>query len=177
MATTKTTRDRLIGTAAIVIRTALILNRVFIAAVLIGELLAWLVPAPLANALFGSNIASGLHSAIVGMRLEILVGIIMGALTEPLLTALAQIIASTGQGDPFILANALRLRTIGWCLLGLQLLGIPAMLLGRFFPVLGSGSSDFPFSFGGWISVLMVFVLSRIFAAGAAMRDDLEGTV
>ena len=30
---------------------------------------------------------------------------------------------------------------------------------------------------GGWIAVLMVFVLSRIFSAGAAMRDELEGTI
>jgi hypothetical protein len=177
MPTTRPTHDRLIRTSAIVIRIALILNRVFIAAVLVGELFAWLTPAPLANALFGSNLGSGLHAAIVGMRLEILLGIVMGLLTEPLLNALEQIVASTGQGDPFILANAHRLRTIGWCLLGLQLLDIPGTLLARLFPNLGSTSHELPFSFGGWISVLMVFILSRIFAAGAAMRDDLEGTV
>jgi hypothetical protein len=169
--------DRLVKTSALVIRTATIVNRIFFVAVCVGELFAWLTPAQLAEALFGPNLGPALPSVIVGMRLEILLGITMAVLTDRLLAALALIIASTGQGDPFIVANAMRLRTIGWCLLCLQLLDIPGTLLGRFFPALGSAAHDLPFSIGGWISVLMVFVLSRIFAAGAAMRADLEGTV
>jgi hypothetical protein len=42
---------------------------------------------------------------------------------------------------------------------------------------MGSAAPDVTFSPGGWIAVLMVFVLSRVFAAGSAMKDDLEGTV
>jgi hypothetical protein len=42
---------------------------------------------------------------------------------------------------------------------------------------MGNAAPDATFSIGGWIAVLMVFVLSRIFAAGAVMRDELEGTV
>ena len=169
--------DRLVKTSAFIIRTALIVNRIFIAAVLAGELFAWITPVQLATALFGSNLGPALPATITGMRLEILLGITEGVLTDRLLVALAQIIASTGQGDPFISANAVRLRTIGWYLLSIQLLAIPGGLLGRFFPSLGSAAPGINFSVGGWLSVLMVFVLSRIFAAGAAMRDDLEGTV
>jgi hypothetical protein len=66
---------------------------------------------------------------------------------------------------------------MGWALLGLQLLDIPGALLGRFCPSLGSAAPDVSFSPGGWIAVLMVFVLSRVFAAGSAMKDELEGTV
>jgi hypothetical protein len=36
---------------------------------------------------------------------------------------------------------------------------------------------DAGFSIDGWLAVLLTFVLSRVFAQGALMRDDLEGTV
>ena len=88
-----------------------------------------------------------------------------------------RLFASAEAGDPFISVNARRLQTIGWALLFLQLLDIPGAIISKFFPVLSSGDGGVPFSPGGWIAVLMVFVLSRVFTAGSAMRDDLEGTV
>jgi hypothetical protein len=106
-----------------------------------------------------------------------LIGLTMAIATEIVLRTLAQIIASTSAGDPFISANARRLQTIGWALLGLQLLAIPCALLDKFCPALGSAAPDASFSPGGWLAVLMVFVLSRVFAAGSTMRDELEGTV
>ena len=36
---------------------------------------------------------------------------------------------------------------------------------------------DAGFSTSGWLAVLLTFVLARVFAEGAAMREDLEGTV
>ena len=36
---------------------------------------------------------------------------------------------------------------------------------------------DAGFSVNGWLAVLLTFILARIFAEGARMRDDLEGTV
>ncbi len=36
---------------------------------------------------------------------------------------------------------------------------------------------DAGFSINGWLAVLLTFVLARVFAQGALMRDDLEGTV
>jgi hypothetical protein len=42
---------------------------------------------------------------------------------------------------------------------------------------MGSAAPNGDISIGGWIAVLMVFVLARVFAAGSAMRDDLEGTI
>ena len=101
----------------------------------------------------------------------------MSVAADRIFVSLAQIIATVSAGDPFILANARRLQIIGWSLLALQLLEIPGALIARFFPSMGNAAPDATFSIGGWIAVLMVFVLSRIFAAGAVMRDELEGTV
>ena len=36
---------------------------------------------------------------------------------------------------------------------------------------------DAGFSINGWLAVLLTFVLARVFAQGALMRDELEGTV
>jgi hypothetical protein len=33
------------------------------------------------------------------------------------------------------------------------------------------------FSITGWLAVLLLFVLARVFDQGTRMRDDLEGTV
>ena len=36
---------------------------------------------------------------------------------------------------------------------------------------------DWSFSVTGWLAVLLLFVLARVFDHGTRMRDDLEGTV
>ena len=36
---------------------------------------------------------------------------------------------------------------------------------------------DAGFSIPGWVAVLLTFVLSRVFAEGTVMREDLEGTI
>ena len=38
-------------------------------------------------------------------------------------------------------------------------------------------SLDAGFSINGWLAVLLMFVLARVFAYGTRLRDDLEGTV
>jgi hypothetical protein len=170
-------KDRLIKGSRLVVRIAIVLNRLFLLAVVVGLLLSWIFPAQFVALLLQPGPGTDVGSALTGVRLLMLLGVAMAVATDRLLAPLAQIIASAGAGDPFISANARRLQTIGWALLALQLLDIPGALLEKFFPALGSAAPDVTFSPGGWIAVLMVFVLSRVFAAGSAMRDDLEGTV
>ena len=170
-------KDRLIKGSRLVVRIAIALNRLFFLAVVVGLLLSWIFPAQFVALLLQPSPGTDVQSALTGVRLLMLLGVAMAVATDRLLAPLAQIIASAGAGDPFISANARRLQTIGWALLALQLLDIPGALLEKFFPSLGSAAPDVTFSPGGWIAVLMVFVLSRVFAAGSAMRDDLEGTV
>jgi hypothetical protein len=174
-------RDRLIKTSRIVVRIASVANRLLLLGIVLLLLWSFVFSGVFAEWIAQSSPAdlrsAGLRSMMIGTRLVMLLGIAMTVAADRLLAALAQIIASTGAGDPFILANARRLQTIGWSLLALQLLDLPAALINRFFPSIGSAGPNPTFSVGGWIAVLMVFVLSRIFAAGSAMRDDLEGTV
>jgi hypothetical protein len=174
---TSNRKDRLIKSSRLVVRIALIANRIFFCFVIALFLVSAILSTRFVPLLIPQTPPPDLASALTGLRLLMFVGLAMAVATEILLRALAQIIASTSAGDPFIAANARRLQTIGWALLGLQLLAIPCALLDKFFPALGSAAPDASFSPGGWIAVLMVFVLSRVFTAGSSMRDDLEGTV
>ncbi len=168
------TTDRLIQSSRFVVKFAALINRLFLAAVILGLLFSAIFPAQFSMLMQPGH---GSDSTITGLRWELLLGIGMAAATDRLLAALAQIVASAGGGDPFIADNARRLQIIGWALLVLQLVDVFGAIIVKFFPILNSGASAIPFSPGGWLAVLMAFVLSRVFAAGSAMRDELEGTV
>jgi hypothetical protein len=170
-------KDRLIKTSRIVVRSGFVVNRLFLAAVVSGLLLSVLFSSPLTKLLVQQSPGDDARSEVTGLRLMLLLGIAMSVAIDRLFVALAQIIETARAGDPFIGANARRLQTIGWALLGLQILDIPAALIERFFPSMGMGTPDPAFSAAGWLAVLMVFVLSRVFAVGSAMREELEGTV
>jgi hypothetical protein len=169
--------DPLIRGSRLVVRIALVVNRVFFVGVICLLAFSLIFPGLFGEAMVRPAAGRDVASAIAGMRWLMVIGIAEAVGAEVLLRALSEMIASTGLGDPFLAVNARRLRTIGWALLGLQLLDFPGALIARFYPSLGSAAPDVSFSPGGWIAVLMVFVLSRVFAAGAAMKADLEGTV
>ena len=170
-------RDKLTHSAQFVVRLAWIANRLFLLAVILGLAASWVFQAQFASLVGKWLPGTDIESAMTGMRLLMLLGIAMAVATDRVLATLADIIVTASAGDPFIAANADRLQKIGWCLLALQLCEIPGILIGRYFPAMGSAAPNGDISIGGWISVLMVFVLARVFVAGSAMRDDLEGTV
>ena len=81
-------------------------------------------------------------------------------------------------GDPFVAANADRLNVIGWILVALQFLSITIAAIGKMISTEAMPVHlDAGFSISGWLAVLLTFVLAQVFAEGARMRDDLEGTV
>ncbi len=91
---------------------------------------------------------------------------------------LLAIIATVAEGDPFVRANALRLKAIGWMMVAAQLLGVPIYLIAaQAADKLGKHDLDGDFSATGILTILLVFVLAGVFEEGAAMREDVEGTV
>ena len=81
-------------------------------------------------------------------------------------------------GDPFVAANASRLQVIAWILLAQQLLSVVIGLIAKSISTPAHPFNlDAGFSPSGWLAVILTFVLARVFAEGAQMRDDLEGTV
>jgi hypothetical protein len=118
-------------------------------------------------------------AVIAALRWILALGIVAVAPTHVLLTALLRMVRSVADGDPFVAINARRLHAIGWALLALQLIEVAFNLLAAWVGRLGAdftgGGADF--AIAGWVAVLLVFVLARIFAQGTAMRDELEMTV
>jgi hypothetical protein len=70
------------------------------------------------------------------------------------------------------------LQAIAWALLALQLLSIAIGSIAKAVSIPGHPLRiDAGVSVGGWLAVLLTFLLARVFAEGTRMRDDLEGTV
>jgi hypothetical protein len=82
------------------------------------------------------------------------------------------------ESDPFVASNASRLQAIAWSLLALQLISIA---IGGVADAISTPASPLHLAAGlsvtGWLAVLLGFVLARVFAEGARMRDELTGTV
>ncbi|WP_294123078.1 hypothetical protein [Sphingomonas sp.] len=67
---------------------------------------------------------SGIPQMIMGLRAIAALGIVAVLLNSGLLKRLLAIVETVKAGDPFVAANAFRLHTIAWLLLGLQLLSL-----------------------------------------------------
>jgi Protein of unknown function (DUF2975) len=114
----------------------------------------------------------------LAMQGIMVVGIAGAFIAHRILTGLLQIVESVRAGQPFILENAERLNAIAWWLLGAALLHLLVGALARLASTPAQPLDiDWTFSFTPWIAVLLLFVLARVFAHGARMREDIEGTV
>ena len=115
---------------------------------------------------------------ITGLRAVAVLGLVAIPLNYMVLKRLLAMVASVRRGDPFIAANAMRLYAIAWILLALQVL---SMIIGGIGEAISTAKHpvdlDAGFSVNGWLAVLLTFVLARVFAEGALMREDLEGTI
>jgi hypothetical protein len=115
---------------------------------------------------------------VAGLRAIAMIGLVGVVLHYVILKRLLAIVETVRAGDPFVAANASRLQAIAWVLLTLQCL---SLIIGAIVKVISTRAHpidiDAGFSISGWLAVLLTFLLARVFAEGALMRDDLEGTV
>jgi hypothetical protein len=109
-----------------------------------------------------------------GLRSIAVIGIVAAAIVHAILRRLLAIVDTVRSGDPFIARNARRLDVIAWCVMALEL---SRLLIAAIASVVWEEGRLGGFSITPWFAVLMLFVLSGVFAQGARMRTDLEGTV
>lgn len=109
-----------------------------------------------------------------GLRAIVLIGLAGAAIVHTILRRLLAIVDSVRVGDPFILENAQRLNAIAWNIAALE--GLRLLVAAIAAVVWEPGKLD-AFSLAAWLAVLLMFVLAGVFAHGAQMRADLEGTV
>ena len=109
---------------------------------------------------------------------------VVAVLVLLILRVLLNVVTSASVGDPFVATNAARIAQVAWLLLGIYVVqygaghavyaAIPASL--KDFPIFHGGHSEgIPAT--GLFTVLLIFVLARIFRHGTEMRAELEGTV
>ncbi len=170
-------QDRILVVANGLVRFANWLNWVVAFGFLIGIVLSF----AFGDALF-ARIATKYHGhheveTIGLLRLTGVLGIAVCVAVYQLFSRLLSIIETVRAGDPFIAANADRLQRIGWALLAIQVLDLAFGALVLALDRLGVDHATWVPGFTGWIGVVMLFVLARVFRVGAAMRDDLAMTV
>ena len=115
---------------------------------------------------------------VMGLRAVAVLGLATIPLNYVVLKRLLAIVGTVREGDPFVAANAARLQTIAWSLLALQLFSLVIGAIGKAVSTPAHQVHlDAGFSINGWLVVLLTFVLVHVFAKGALMREDVEGTV
>jgi len=170
--------DRVLRGATLLLRLMRALNIVLLVVFAIALVMSWPFGDLLSHRLavkYGPSL--DVAQAVTAMRLLAALGIASAFAIHPIFDSLLRIVATVQMGDPFVDDNATLLVRIGWAMLILQGLDLALGALQRWIAVLKLDSSGWSPSLGGWIAVVMVFVLARVFRIGARMRDDLATTV
>jgi hypothetical protein len=164
-----------LAASQIIVRALIVLN-LAVGTLIFALFIASVIARDQVFAALGADVANA--SLIHGMRLIMVIGVGSAPLAHILLTRLLAIVETVRLGDPFVAGNAARLQTTAWALLGLELLHLA---VGAIAAAASSESQPlnigWHFSISGWLAVLLLFVLARVFDHGTRMRDDLEGTV
>ena len=163
--------------AWVVLRILILLNWFFGACIL--ALLAFtFVNEPWTMKALGVSGYPDAEAVMWGMRAIAALGVVSIPLNYVVLKRLLAIVETVRAGDPFVAANAYRLQAIAWLLLTLQLL---SLAIGGIARAISTPEHPFKldagFSVNGWLAVILMFVLARVFAEGTLMRDDLQGTI
>ena len=163
--------------AYVVLRILIVLNWIWGACIL-GLLAYTFVNEPWTMRALGVTNYPDAEKVMNGMRVIAALGLVAIALNFPVLKKLVAIVGTVRAGDPFVAANAYRLQAIGWILLALQLISLAIAAIAKMISTADHPFNlDAGFSISGWLAVLLMFVLARVFAEGTLMREDLEGTV
>ncbi|MGN5374869.1 DUF2975 domain-containing protein [Sphingomonas hankookensis] len=170
-------RDRILRFTVAVLRVLLVLNIAFATAFLVATLASVPLHDMLADRIVGKYPAIDVDRVVTGIRALLLLGIAAAVPAHIIFSRLIAVIGTVLAGETFASPNARRVRQIGWALLAIQLLDVPLLLIIPSFAGMGVRADGSSISVGGWLSVLVAFVLARVFAEGASLREDLEGTV
>lgn len=127
------------------------------------------------SAKYGSAVDAS--AVLVAIRLLLVGGIVGVAVLHRVFANLLAILRTIRSGDPFTIANASRLQAIGWALLAFQFLDLVLGGFTAWFAHLHVQFATWSPALGGWLAVLLAFVLAGVFRHGATVRDDLAATI
>lgn len=163
--------------AYVVLRILIVLNW-FFGACILGLLIFTFINEPWTMRALGVTGMADAREVMNAMRVIAALGVAAIPLNYLILKRLLAIVETVRAGDPFVAVNALRLRAIAWIMVALQCISMVIAIIGR-----AISTPEHPFrldagfSINSWLAIILIFVLSRVFAEGTLMREDLEGTV
>lgn len=137
----------------------------------------------IASLVGGEGVLDGLHlgsdpMAIWLFRALLAAGLVAIAMALRFFRELLAIIATVGEGDPFVPGNADRLERMGWISLILVAIGLTMTALAVTLKGMAPNVEvSVEISPGILVMTLVLFVLARVFRHGTELRRDLEGTV
>ncbi|MEO8585551.1 MAG: DUF2975 domain-containing protein [Acidobacteriota bacterium] len=126
----------------------------------------------------GVGAVAGHADLVAGMRAIMVIFIARTPIAHVVLSRLLRIVESVRDGEPFTAENARRLRTIAWAQVSIEVLHVCVVAIAS-----AVSTREVPlhlesnFHLGGWLAILLLFVLAQVFLEGTRMREDLEGTV
>lgn len=171
-------KDPLLAAARVIIIVLMVVMSFVAAALIVAAGYIALDPSGLTIEFAKEGLAPPDASMLTAIIAVILLALIPIALIGLFLLNLLRLVDSVGAGDPFVPVNAERLARMGWLMLGVQ---VAAMAIGAVTLWIGQridlGDVDVGISGSGIALALVLFILSRVFRQGAAMREELEGTV
>lgn len=171
-------QDRLLKSTTVAINVMFVLIGAFIATALI--VLPVLILVPEGAGIIGAFKHARREVFITLTEVSVAEGVTIAVLLLLILRRLRRIVDSAIISDPFVPANALLLRQIGWLVLAISSAQVFFDLAKRL-ELAGSGiqvgfnPANTPWL--GFFATLLIFVLSRVFQRGSDLRADLEGTV
>ncbi len=134
-------------------------------------------PAVFAQALASANPGTDPQIMITWIRWVAVLLLPIIPLAHLIFDRLIAMIDSVPAGTAFSLINVERLRLIAWALIGINIIDLGYGAITTWAEAQMSNAPGWTLSLTGWLAALMLFVLARIFRDGAAMREELDGTV
>ncbi len=172
------TRDRLTRTFLLLVRACIVLNIAAVVGAVVLALGSLIFAGPIEARLIAKYRGGVAPADVLALvRFLFLLVLPAGVAIDRLFRALAAMLRTVLDGEPFAPANAARLRTIGWSLLALQILDLVMGLTVWWAQAKGLDTIGWQPALTGWLGVLVAFVLARVFATGARLREDAEGLV
>ena len=166
------TPDRALAIARPVIRVLIVLN-VFYALVISAALVFSFFIAGWPERPLGDYVRT--HPQVgIGLRAIVVFAVFGAFIAHTILKRILAIVETVRVGDPFILENAQRLQSIAWRVMSLEVVRLVVAAIARATWEPGRVAA---FSIASWVAILLLFVLAGVFAHGARMREDLQGTV
>lgn len=114
----------------------------------------------------------------IGLSILFGVSLVTLILIDRFLKVLKDVVQTVPEGDPFTQDNADRLKRLSLLALAMQTLGlVPKVFSDGLATVSHQAGLIIQPTPEGILFTLVLFILARVFGQGAAMREDLEGTI